>query len=210
MLIMTSRNDTANSLPVENWPLHAALGILWFARIVHVVIMYVAVAKQTRKGGGSRRRRSSNLESPKSQRNAPSRRRSVACDGKGDGDLTSSAEAPGLTEPKFFDWLSQVAVECKALTTKNTFGHSLRRSPSKRGNPGRNLRGKAESGHSIQGGSSAMESGVNGAASARRNAARAVVLLQWMEVSRGMKSKKTGDIPPFRLSSCLVNGKRLS
>lgn len=87
-------------------------------------------------------------------------------------------------------------MECKALTTKNTFGHSLSRSLSKMGKPGGSLRGKAGSGKK-------MESEGSGAASAAQNAAKAVVLLQWMEVSRGMKNKKTGDIPPFRLSSCV-------
>lgn len=98
-------------------------------------------------------------------------------------------------------------MECKALTTKKTFGQSLTRSPSKTREPGRNLRGKAESGHSIRGGNDKRESGRNGPAGARRNAARAVVLLQWMEVSRGMRNERAGDIPPLRLSSCLVDGK---
>lgn len=96
-------------------------------------------------------------------------------------------------------------MECKALTTNKTLGHSFTPSSSKAGKPGGSgsLRGNAEIGHSIQGRSTRMESGGNGAASARKNAARAVVLLQWMEVSRGARNKKTGDIPPFRLSSCM-------
>lgn len=88
-------------------------------------------------------------------------------------------------------------MECKALTTKKTFGHSLTRSTSKMGKPG-GSRVKTEFGHSMK-----IGDGGNVANRARRNAARAVVLLQWMEVSRGMKDKKTGDIPPFRLSSCV-------
>lgn len=35
----------------------------------------------------------------------------------------------------------------------------------------------------------------------RQNAAKAVVMLQWMELSRGMR---TGGIPPFSLSSCFA------
>lgn len=96
-------------------------------------------------------------------------------------------------------------MECKALTTKKTFGHSSTRSPLKRGgSPGRSFPRKAEPGHVVRGGRNKMESGGGGVASARRNAARAVVLLQWMEVSRGMRNKKSGDIPPFRLSSYVV------
>lgn len=109
--------------------------------------------------------------------------------------------ASGLTERQFFDWLSEVAMESKALTTKNNFYHSLARSPSKMGNTGGSLRGKADSGEKME------RRGSGATATARRNAAKAVVLLQWMEVSRGMRNKKARDIPPFRLSSCVANSK---
>ena len=114
---------------------------------------------------------------------------------------SAEASASGLTELQFIEWLSEVALECKALTTKKTFGHSLTRSPSRMGKPGGSLRGKAEHGDEMGSGSTGVDS------SARKNAAKAVVLLQWMEVSRGMQSKKTGDIPPFRLSACVVSSK---
>ena len=107
--------------------------------------------------------------------------------------------APGLTEPQFFDWLSAVAMECKALTTKKTFGHSPQRSRSKGGRDGPHLRGKIESGR--------LAPSKSDAASARRNAAKTVVLLQWMEVSRGMRKAKREGIPPFRLSACLTSGR---
>lgn len=168
----------------------------------------LSLAQNPRTGDDSRRRGSSNLELPRNRRNSQSRRTSIACNGREQEDPTPSTEASGLTEPQFFDWISEVAMECKDLTTKKTFGHSLTRSLSKGEKPGGNHRGNAEPGHSIQGGFSKMESGGNGAASARREAAKAVVMLQWMEVSRGMRDKKTGDIPPFRLSSCLLTASR--
>ncbi len=114
----------------------------------------------------------------------------------------ASAVAPGLTEPQFFAWLSAVAMECKALTTKKAFGPSLPRMGPKAGREGQSTRGRAESSRATQSRS--------GSANARRNAARTIVMLQWMEVSRGMRDTNTntkggeGGIPPLHLSACLT------
>ncbi|CAM9206655.1 unnamed protein product, partial [Ectocarpus sp. 13 AM-2016] len=109
--------------------------------------------------------------------------------GGADGE-PSAQEASGLSEAQFFQWIKFVAVECKALATKKALGNSLTRprAKSERGTCG----GKADANE--------MENG-----SRREGVASAVVLLQWMEVSRGMRAGKGEGIPPFQLSSCVAN-----
>ncbi|CAM9810177.1 unnamed protein product [Ectocarpus sp. 6 AP-2014] len=116
--------------------------------------------------------------------------------GGADGE-PSAPEASGLTEAQFFQWIKFVAVECKALVTKKAFSNSLTRPRSKSGRGA--CRGKAES-------VDAMSANEKENGSRRQGIASAVVLLQWMEVSRGMRAGKgEGIIPPFKLSSCLAN-----
>ncbi|CBN74420.1 hypothetical protein Esi_0020_0141 [Ectocarpus siliculosus] len=115
--------------------------------------------------------------------------------GGADGE-PSVPEASGLTEAQFFQWVKFVAVECKALVTKKAFGNSLTRPRSKSGRG--TCRGKAES-------VDAMPANEKENGSRRQGIASAVVLLQWMEVSRGMRAGKGEGIPPFKLSSCLAN-----
>lgn len=115
--------------------------------------------------------------------------------GGADGE-PSAPEASGLTEAQFFQWIKFVAVECKALATKKAFGNSLTRPRSKAGR--RTCGGKAES-------VDAMPANEKENGSRRQGVASAVVLLQWMEVSRGMRAGKGECIPPFQLSSCLAN-----
>ncbi|CAM9151288.1 unnamed protein product [Ectocarpus sp. 12 AP-2014] len=109
--------------------------------------------------------------------------------GGADGE-PSAQEASGLSKAQFFQWVKFVAVECKALATKKALGNSLTRprAKSKRGTCG----GKADANEKENG-------------SRRQGVASAVVLLQWMEASRGMRAGKGESIPPFQLSSCVAN-----
>lgn len=114
----------------------------------------------------------------------------------GAGGEPSATEASGLTEAQFFQWIKFVAVECKALTTQKAFGNSLIRPRSKSGRG--TCGGKAQS-------KDAMTAHEKENGSRRQGVASAVVMLQWMEVSRGMRAGKGERIPPFQLSSCLAN-----
>ncbi|CAM9228445.1 unnamed protein product [Ectocarpus sp. 12 AP-2014] len=102
----------------------------------------------------------------------------------------SAQEASGLSEAQFFQWIKFVAVECKALATKKALGNSL-------------TRPRAKSGRGTCGGKADANEKENG--SRRQGVASAVVLLQWMEVSRGMRAGEGEGIPPFQLSSCVAN-----
>lgn len=88
------------------------------------------------------------------------------------------------------------------LTTKKTLGCSVTKPHPRTGSSGRKRRG-SESGSFIRG-DVRSEKGNLKIVDRRQDAARAIVLLQWMEVSRGMKEGKQGGIPPFRISTSLA------
>lgn len=174
---------------------------LFVAVFIHTAYFHTCPDAETNPTGGNSRRRGRTQGLSASRLNPSSRRTSnVAMDGEGGGGqgrLSPESAAPGLTEAQFFGWLTEIVVECKALGTKKTFGHSLTRRPcSILGRGGRGYRG----------GKDDYRDPLDGASARRQNAARALALLQWMEVSRGMSTgKKGGGIPPFRLSACLAN-----
>ena len=105
--------------------------------------------------------------------------------------------APGLSLPRFLEWMSEVVVKCPAPV--KSFGHAFARLPNEQ-RFGRESNGR--SGPLLADNGKAR--GVS--FTSRHNAAKAVVMLQWMELSRGMKN---GGIPPFNLSSCLAEATRL-
>lgn len=100
--------------------------------------------------------------------------------------------APGLSLPQFLEWMSEMAVKCP--TPVKAFGRAFARLPNEqrfdRGENGRPGPLLASTGKASRVSSTSRE-----------NAAKAVVMLQWMELSRGMRN---GGIPPFSLSSCLA------
>lgn len=100
--------------------------------------------------------------------------------------------APGLSLPQFLEWMSEVAVKCP--TPVKTLGRAFARPPNEQRSA---LGGNGRSGSLLA--STGKASRVS--STSRENAAKAVVMLQWMELSRGMRN---GGIPPFSLSSCLA------
>lgn len=88
------------------------------------------------------------------------------------------------------------------LTTKKTLGCSVNQPRPRVRSDGRKRKVSEPVFFSPEGGRS--ENGSSSSVNRRRNAARAIVLLQWIEVSRGMNGGKGGGIPPFRLSSSLA------
>lgn len=100
--------------------------------------------------------------------------------------------APGLSLKQFLEWMSEVIVKCPAPV--KTFGHGFTSLPNEQ-RFGRGRKGR--SGPLLA--STAKAKGLS--STSRQNAAKAVVMLQWMELSRGMRN---GGIPPFDLSSCLA------
>ena len=115
-----------------------------------------------------------------------------------------------MSLPQFFEWLSEVVVKCHVSV--KSFGHGFAGQPDEKrfgrwgngrsgsllestskGREGRQSTGKGT--EEIESGGKSRGVGVM----RRHNAAKALVMLQWMELSRGMRS---GGIPPFDLSSC--------
>lgn len=146
--------------------------------------------------GHAYRRSAGSRKSSLSQASSCSRRTSVA------SAFTTAAReareppmAPGLSLPQFFQWLSELALGCAALA--KTFNHTLARRSREGIERCGTKRGPAPP--LCASGRLRRKSGSSGA-----TAARALALLQWMEVSRGMRK---GGIPAFRLSSWFVEGR---
>lgn len=101
--------------------------------------------------------------------------------------------AKGLSQLRFSDWLAELALGCSALT--KAFGRRLK-SPANMGYRHQMAERSVSTAHTGRVG------GVVHDMVYEQNAAKAVALLQWMEVSRGMRR---GAIPLFSLSTCFPN-----
>lgn len=145
-------------------------------------------------GNGLGRRQSSRKPSL-SYAGTCSRRTSVTFDStSGHHETEESPIAPGLSQSQFFEWLTEIAAGCLTLARSVNQAFPLCCKVGIGSGVVSEVRGSQLKKINAAGG---------GVAANWHNAARVVALLQWMEVSRGMRK---GGIPAFRLSSCFAKG----